>query len=259
MLLLSLCFSVPAQVNEIEWAATESRPATGEIVVIDEGGQKTTITNVGAPAEFFIEESGSPAGPFVVEQLGARVRQGTLTSSTLVWTKGMQDWQPAANVNVLAELFSVTQPPPLRTRDAAGAPPRLSANPTPAVQPDTAQFMVGTWRNRGPLPVEGFGPTEADMTVTYREDGGFSIGGQYRVSAPDGRRLPVHVQGAGNWSAADAGSERIALTVSGAITITASPEFGVAPETESLSETDQVELLDRNTIRDGDGVVWIRD
>ena len=40
------------------------------------------------------------------------VRDGSFTRETLVWTPGTEGWRPAGDVDELAQLFTVTPPPP---------------------------------------------------------------------------------------------------------------------------------------------------
>lgn len=215
-------------------------------------------------AMFFIEENGAPAGPFEISQLRQRIAAGTLTTATLIWTEGMEVWQPAASVDTVAALFSgaraghAATPPPM---NPGVMMPNPSAQATAGVAADPANgpgFLAGIWRNRGQLPVPGYGATDAEVAVTYRDDGGFSIDGRYLIRNPHGGTVPVQVRGAGRWSAASVGSGRLSLSVDGSISLSAPPEYGAPPETQTLMETDHVEILDHNTIRDSDGVVWAR-
>jgi hypothetical protein len=59
------------------------------------------------PAAWWIAEAGQSQGPFTPAQLAS---SGRLRPDTLVWTTGMAEWQPAAQVAALAALL----PPPRR-------------------------------------------------------------------------------------------------------------------------------------------------
>lgn len=49
-----------------------------------------------------------PVGPDVLKQW---VSQGRLTPATLVWSRGMDDWQPAGQVEELTDVFTMLGPP----------------------------------------------------------------------------------------------------------------------------------------------------
>jgi membrane protease subunit (stomatin/prohibitin family) len=66
-----------------------------------------TATVVG----YFMGVGGKQAGPFDLNSLGDRVRDGSLTRQTLVWKPGMQAWQPAEGVAELQPLFASVPPP----------------------------------------------------------------------------------------------------------------------------------------------------
>ena len=66
---------------------------------------------------FFAALGGKQAGPFTLEEVETHVREGTITRRTLVWTRALDDWTPAAQVPALAEVFALV-PPPLPPADA---------------------------------------------------------------------------------------------------------------------------------------------
>jgi len=61
---------------------------------------------------YFAAIDGEQAGPFNAVELGERIRRGTVTGETLVWTAGMPEWAPASEVAAVAELLG-SAPPPL--------------------------------------------------------------------------------------------------------------------------------------------------
>jgi len=63
---------------------------------------------------YFIGVGGSPVGPLDMAALAARVKDGSLTKTTLVWKQGMAGWVPAETVAELQSLFP-GGPPPLPT------------------------------------------------------------------------------------------------------------------------------------------------
>jgi hypothetical protein len=65
--------------------------------------------------QYYAAIDGKQAGPFGIESLGQHVQDGTVTKETLVWTAGMAEWAPAAEVEAVAKLFGAA-PPPLPTK-----------------------------------------------------------------------------------------------------------------------------------------------
>ncbi len=59
-----------------------------------------------------VTENGATEGPFSRADLGKRVREGSLTRETLVWTPGIDGWTAAGEIDELAQLFTVQPPPP---------------------------------------------------------------------------------------------------------------------------------------------------
>ncbi|MCB1051300.1 MAG: SPFH domain-containing protein [Acidobacteria bacterium] len=55
--------------------------------------------------------NGQKAGPFNAQQMQAQIHSGAITPETLVWKKGMSDWQPANQVADLKNLFEDVPPP----------------------------------------------------------------------------------------------------------------------------------------------------
>jgi membrane protease subunit (stomatin/prohibitin family) len=60
---------------------------------------------------FFVGQGGVQAGPFDLAALAARVRDGSLTPTTLVWRQGMPEWTAAGRVPELQPLFAAVPPP----------------------------------------------------------------------------------------------------------------------------------------------------
>ena len=78
---------------------------------------------------FIVEPSGTQLGPLPLQDLKTRIREGTLTRDTLVWTHSMLDWQPAKDTD-LGEDFAKLPPPVPRTDGSAA----LTPLPAPPVQ-----------------------------------------------------------------------------------------------------------------------------
>ncbi|GIW82574.1 MAG: hypothetical protein KatS3mg105_4381 [Gemmatales bacterium] len=62
-------------------------------------------------ASFFVAFNGQQTGPFDMNTIQAKVRDGSLTRSTLVWKQGMSNWAAAESVPELAALFASVPPP----------------------------------------------------------------------------------------------------------------------------------------------------
>ena len=62
-------------------------------------------------AAFYIGDGGKQAGPFDLNVLSAKVRDGSLTRTTLVWRQGMANWAAAETVPELQTLFAAGPPP----------------------------------------------------------------------------------------------------------------------------------------------------
>jgi hypothetical protein len=222
--------------------------------------------------QFHIEENGVPGGPYGLAELRDRVASGSLTASTLVWSSGMSDWQPAGQVSTLAGLFAPVAPPGLPSAQPVQPSSMPSSIPdAPGHQPssrltgDVGAFLEGDWRNTGPLPVDGYGPTEADMTMSYRADGSLSVRGQYRVNDPSSGTIPIDVRGSGRWhntiEERDNNTGRlnaVRLDSEIELTMTLPPHFGIPDQRESLTESDRIQIIDENSVRDANGMVWQR-
>jgi membrane protease subunit (stomatin/prohibitin family) len=63
------------------------------------------------PAVFFIAVEGAQTGPYDMNALAAKTRDGSLTRETLVWRQGMTEWTAAGTLPELQALFSATPPP----------------------------------------------------------------------------------------------------------------------------------------------------
>ena len=61
---------------------------------------------------YSISVNGQNAGPFNIAQLQEMVRTGQFTRETHVWKPGMANWEVAANVAELSNVFIVAAPPP---------------------------------------------------------------------------------------------------------------------------------------------------
>ncbi len=64
----------------------------------------------GSP-RYFLAVNGQQKGPFGISDLSSHIDSGQLTRQTLVWTEGMAEWKPAAQVDDLSGLFTGSPPP----------------------------------------------------------------------------------------------------------------------------------------------------
>ena len=62
-------------------------------------------------AGFYVALNGTQAGPFDSAALQAKLRDGALTRSTMVWKQGMASWVAAETVPELQALFAAVPPP----------------------------------------------------------------------------------------------------------------------------------------------------
>jgi len=62
-------------------------------------------------AAYFVAVGGQQTGPFDMQALASQAAAGRLTPQTLVWTQGMAQWTPAAQVPALAGIFASVPPP----------------------------------------------------------------------------------------------------------------------------------------------------
>jgi membrane protease subunit (stomatin/prohibitin family) len=59
-----------------------------------------------------IAENGATQGPFSRSHLGRLITSGQFSRTTMVWTAGQDGWKPAGEIMELAQLFTVSPPPP---------------------------------------------------------------------------------------------------------------------------------------------------
>ncbi|MDT8303522.1 MAG: DUF4339 domain-containing protein [Sedimentisphaerales bacterium] len=64
--------------------------------------------------DYFFGSDNQTIGPVNLESVKEKISQGVITSQTLIWYEGMDNWKPAGQVQELSSLFkSGIQPPPL--------------------------------------------------------------------------------------------------------------------------------------------------
>lgn len=185
--------------------------------------------------DFYIDENGTPGGPYKVAQLQALVAAGTLLPTTLAWTDGMAEWAAASTVAGLEPLF-------------AAAPAAPAPTPT-AVAPvvDLATFVVGNWQQTGPLDIPGVGPGTANLSASFLADGSFSMSGTIEATNAETGTMTIQVEGQGNYAIQPIGADMFAVTQTGSARMVMP---GFAPVDQALAETTNYRIVDANTIED---------
>lgn len=91
---------------------------------------------------WFYESDGKPQGPIAESALRTLLAEGKISDQTLVWTKGMTDWQPAqAAFNSLLALQQTATP--LKAESIEVHPANPISEPTPAWE----HSQNGAWPN----------------------------------------------------------------------------------------------------------------
>jgi hypothetical protein len=70
---------------------------------------------------FFVAVNGAQTGPYHINALTEKVRDGSLVRETLVWQEGMAEWTPAGAVPELQSMFAAVPPPlPVKFKKMTG-------------------------------------------------------------------------------------------------------------------------------------------
>lgn len=80
------------------------------------GAKKTTEDSpppIPNSVQYSVAINGEPAGPFDMDELGRMAAEKKLTADSLVWKKGMTEWQKAGTVTELKGLFFEMPPIPM--------------------------------------------------------------------------------------------------------------------------------------------------
>jgi hypothetical protein len=108
--------TVDCMFNPVECAKQKSQTAPAPAPAPGEVG----ATPAADTTEWYAEKAGERVGPMPREQLAAMVTSGQVTTATLVWREGLNEWKPAGEVAELGDVFKKV-PPPLPRR--SGPPP----------------------------------------------------------------------------------------------------------------------------------------
>ncbi len=80
------------------------------------GGDKKNASDVPPPiptaSAYNVAVDGQPTGPFTLDVLSQMADSKQLTKDSMVWKKGMEQWEKAGNVDELKDLFSEMPPIP---------------------------------------------------------------------------------------------------------------------------------------------------
>lgn len=183
--------------------------------------------------EFYIDENGTPGGPYKLADLQALVAAGTLKPGTLAWTDGMAEWAAASSVAGLEALFVVAATP---------------ADPGPVAPAiDLATFVVGDWVQTGAIDIPGVGPGNANLTANFSADGTFRIGGMIEATNAETGTMTIQLDGQGNYTVQPAGADQFSITQTGSAKMTIP---GFAPVEQPLAETTVYRMIDANTVED---------
>ena len=183
---------------------------------------------------FYIDQNGTPGGPFKLAELQTLVAAGTLTPTTLAWTDGMAEWSAAGGVVGLETLFA--------------APP-VADVPVDPVAPvaDLATFVVGNWLQTGAVEIPGVGPGNANLAASFGADGTFTIGGVIEATNAETGTMRIQVDALGNYTIQPLGPDQFAVTQTGSAKMTIP---GFAPVEQPVAETTNYRMIDANTIED---------
>jgi hypothetical protein len=74
--------------------------------------EKDTNTPPTIPPErtYYVAAEGHQTGPFTIREVGSKIRRSDLARETLVWTQGMESWQPASELAELQAYFDQVPP-----------------------------------------------------------------------------------------------------------------------------------------------------
>ncbi len=121
----------PTRIGEVSEAIVEAM----RMSLLDIGPASAQAPSV--REEWFVGINGDPSGPFTREQITTKMRAGTITSDSLAWHEGLDDWRPVADILELAELrksLALSIPVPAPPVPAA-PPPSRPSRPGPPPPP----------------------------------------------------------------------------------------------------------------------------
>ena len=190
-------------------------PAATELL----SAARTKVDNASCMGEtqWYVSESGQRQGPFTGVQMSERAAAGRLRPSTLVWSKGFDQWKRAGTVPELMRMLTETAPSGPEAPQTGAAPtgdpgetttggegPREADPEAETSARETAEEDSGANAGGDEPGGDGEGPaTEAGGEAPVRDDA-VGVEGYYepvraesaedQSDAPDGRPLPVVVR-----------------------------------------------------------------
>lgn len=210
----------------------------GLVLVVAIVGAPSVATAQDAP-EFFVVHKGQKIGPYLVGELATRVRMGRLRRDTPVWTDGMTDWQPAAEVPALAKLFDASLPliPEERDFDA---------------------YFLGIWVAE-PVQTEipGMGKGVVTGRTEYRSDGTYAFAGQIDVTDAQGVARTMALSSEGRYMVTKTSLETFEIAFGAPLVMTAESADPAVPDHVERRDVPpgEYKVIDDNTIRDAQGTL----
>jgi len=182
---------------------------------------------------YFIAVNGQTTGPFNEAQLRVKAAAREFVPNSQVWTQGMTQWVEAHTIAELEPILKEVRPEP--KFDAPG-------------------FLSGTWQS-GPTQVDvpGVGPGTRSGRVTYKRDGTYILYQELRVMMI-GSMTTQTTTGQGTYEAVEQGPGVILVTFKGQATMNITGGgSAMPPQTEQVSGSFVLKIVDNNTVSDPDG------
>jgi len=198
------------------------------------------------PAIWYAGIGGQPIGPLTIAEISDMIDEGRITRSTLVWTSGMANWMRAGDVPEIAALFD-------RNGQAVAPPDGVGGNLPPEFDP--AAFLAGTWRNASPLTFDGM-TAQGEIEAVYSPDNRLNAGGTLTITQMGVGSFNMSIRVTGTWSAEPISETRFALTTDATLTMSI-PSLGLS-DTANSRDTSVIFVVDRNSFRDTENVLWVR-
>lgn len=207
------------------------------------------VLSLGAPdaraedgARFYVVENGAQAGPYTLAELEGRARAGQLTGQTLIWATGMAQWTPAAQVPELAQVLG-------------------QGGVVPDAPTDFKAFLTGAWvADPTQVPVSGVGLGTANAVTTFHEAGAFELKGSIQGVHASGMDFTITLAATGTFKVQSLGAKSFRVVYEGDLMSTwqhPDPNVPGVPNITKLQPA-TYEVLDANTLRDGEGYVMRR-
>ncbi|QFT79623.1 hypothetical protein FIU89_03290 [Roseovarius sp. THAF27] len=156
----------------------------------------------GPPFEgYYVVENGQAVGPLPASEMQARLRDGRVTDTSLVWKKGMQDWEAARfRPDLGAEL---------------GPPAERDPQPDQTVQ-DFGRYLAGTWTSEAAqAELPEVGQVDVVSTITFGTDGIFTLLTEMSSVAGAPQPMTVHVEGNGTFTLSGATTNTVTVSYLG--------------------------------------------